>query len=107
MLHPPRPLIASILLAMALLPTRQAHGWIDTGHKVIADIAWDELTPETRAAVLQTLKAHPRFEKDLVRGLPPSTEPSTQPLIADDFLEPLPDAADRHVFANAAVWPDL
>lgn len=107
MLKPPRVLIVSLFTAIVLIPVWPARAWIDAGHKIVAMMAWEELTPTARAGVVATLKAHPRFEKDLVRELPPTTEPTTQTVITDDFLEPLPGATDRHVFANAAVWPDL
>src|SRR5207245_2526809 len=107
MLRSPRVLIVSLFAAFVLLPVWPARAWIDAGHKIVAMVAWDELTPAAKAGVLATLKAHPRYEKDLVRDLPPTTEPATQVVVPDDIVEPLPDAADRHVFANAAVWPDL
>src|SRR4051794_11990116 len=101
MQKPPRLLVAAILAALVLLPARPSFAWIDAGHKIVAMIAWDELTPATQLAVLQTLKAHPRYEKDLV-----NESPATQPL-SEAIIEPLPGAADRHIFATAATWPDI
>jgi hypothetical protein len=52
-------------------------------HKVIADIAWQQLDDTTRAKIIATLRRHPRFGIDFI------------------------DAEnDREVFQLAAVWPD-
>jgi hypothetical protein len=67
-------------------------GWIATGHIVTAMVAWEDLTPKTRASVLELLKQHPRFEKDLLQDLP------------DDAT---PEETDRFAFAKAATWPDM
>ncbi|HEX3357642.1 MAG TPA: S1/P1 nuclease [Tepidisphaeraceae bacterium] len=81
----------TFMLAFALLPARCSWGWIDSGHKVVALIAWEDLTPKTRAAVTQILKGHPLYQKDLQDNLPEGTKPE--------------DAA-RYAFAYAATWPD-
>jgi S1/P1 Nuclease len=82
-----------ILLSLALLAFPQpTWAWHDTGHKEIALIAWEDLTPAARAKAIEVLKQHPRFDKDLQHGLP------------DGSSE---DAANRYVFAVAATWPDL
>jgi len=67
-------------------------GWINTGHKVVALIAWEDLTPRTRAAITAILKQHPRYEKDLLQDAP-----------ADET----PDEQARTAFATAATWPDM
>jgi hypothetical protein len=69
-----------------------ARAWIDCGHKIVSIVAWDELTPKTKAAVIEILKQHPRFDKDLLAMAPKDA--------AGDDL-------DRHIFASAAIWPDL
>ena len=74
-----------------VLPAARAWGWVDTGHKLVALIVWDELTPAARAKAVQILKQHPRYEKDLLAGLPAGSD------------EP---AAARHAFTMASIWPD-
>ena len=75
-----------------LLPAANAGAWIDTGHKIIAMIVWDELTPAAKARVTEILKQHPRYEKDLLQNAP----------------EGLSDAdAAKYAFATAATWPDM
>jgi hypothetical protein len=98
--------VAVLFVLPILWCTGPARAWIDTGHKIVAQIAWDELAPQTKTKVLALLRAHPRYEKDLVED--PSA--TTAPAAADDsdvMVEPLPDAADRHVFSTAATWPDI
>ena len=62
--------------------------WNGTGHEVVAQIAWDQLTPPQRAAYVDLLKAHPRYEKDLMQNLQPGEDPG------------------EHAFREAATWPD-
>jgi hypothetical protein len=86
-------LSAGVVFLLAIgLPVRQSWGWIATGHKVIAMIAWEDLTPKTRAAVTAILEKHPRFEKDLEAGEDADATPQEKAL---------------HVFAQAATWPDM
>jgi hypothetical protein len=47
-------------LAAALL-TQSAFAWNDTGHKAIALMAWEELTPTARAKVTALLPKHPQY----------------------------------------------
>jgi hypothetical protein len=71
---------------------RQSNAWIDTGHKIVAMIAWEDLTPKTKAAVTELLKQHPRYEKDLLADAPENATP---------------EQLDQHAFAVAATWPDM
>jgi hypothetical protein len=60
--------------------------WNNTGHKVVAYIAYGRLTPAARAKVDALLKAHPQFE---------------------EFRDPAAAvAAMRMAFANFATWSD-
>jgi hypothetical protein len=106
MLKTSRVFIMSLLAAFLLIPACPTLAWVDAGHKIVAMIAWEELTPAAKAAIIQTLKAHPQFEKDLLNERPATTAPTTQ-IIPDGLVEPMPDAADRHIFATAAIWPDM
>jgi len=66
-----------------------ANAWDATGHSIIAAIAYDRLTPQTRARVDDLIRHHPDYETILTRGAP-----------AD------PAARARFAFLAAAVWPD-
>jgi hypothetical protein len=81
-----------LLTAIALINPPPALAWIDTGHKIVALIAWKELTPKSRAAIIELLKQHPRYEKDLLAG---AEEGAT------------PEQLAEHAFAVASVWPDI
>ena len=65
-----------------------ARAWNGTGHEAVAQIAWDQLTPQRRAALVDVLKAHPRYAKDLMQHLEPGEDPA------------------EHAFREAATWPD-
>lgn len=71
-------------LVLLLLLSAPAQAWNALGHKVIADIAWQELTPERRQEIVAIIRRHPRFDKDF------------------QDLE-----SDWDTFCHAATWPDI
>jgi hypothetical protein len=71
----------------SLAPSAQA--WNSTGHRLIAAIAYDRLTPNVRARVDALILQHPDYEKRFLRDAPPD-----------------PSARARAAFLAAAVWPD-
>jgi hypothetical protein len=83
--------ITSLLVVLcALLVPASARAWNDTGHRTIATLAYDELTPPVRAKVDAILRAHPRYDKDLLGGMP------------QGYGEP-----ERFAFAMGGYWPDI
>lgn len=66
-----------------------ASAWNYTGHRVIATLAYDELTPEVRTRVDAILRAHPRYEPDLLGDMPQGYD------------------AARYAFAMSGYWPDI
>jgi len=64
--------------------------WNATGHRLIAAIAYDRLTPKVRARVDALIRKHPDYETLFLRGVT-STDPAVRA---------------RMAFINAAVWPD-
>jgi hypothetical protein len=76
-------------LAALLVISSTSYGWNDTGHQIIASIVFDELTPAVRTAAADLLKQHPRYEKDLLDGMPEGFD------------------AQRYSFMIAATWPDI
>ena len=65
-----------------------AAAWNPLGHKVVCEIAWQQLEPETRKQIADTLKRHPRF--------------------AEDFAPQMPaEETDRWIFWQAGFWPDI
>jgi hypothetical protein len=81
-------LLVPLALLLAALPAR---AWNATGHEVVAEIAWRNLTPAVRAKILATLKNHPHFAKRLEPH-----DPNSEPV----------DYALR-VFMLASNWPDM
>lgn len=78
-----------LAVLVLLVWSASAHAYNALGHKVIADIAWHELKPDSRKAIVDTLRRHPRFD--------------------DDFAKQLPADADEDlwIFQQAAIWPDI
>jgi hypothetical protein len=75
----------------------EAHAWHESGHRIVARIAWDELTPAQQTFVSDLLVRHPRFAEDFVARMP-------------DAIKTLAEGdAERRkwVFMHAAIWPDL
>jgi hypothetical protein len=48
-------------IAMSTVP---ALGWNALGHKVVADITWQQLTPKQRQEIVDVLRRHPKFDRD-------------------------------------------
>ena len=83
--------LAVVLTVLICFPAR-SFAWIDCGHKVVALIAWPDLSPKAKAAVTALLKTHPQYSSHLLAEVEPD---------ATD------DMKDRRAFATAATWPDL
>ncbi len=82
----------SVFLTVVVFSAKESVGWIATGHTVVALVAWEDLTPKTKAAVTELLKQHPRYQKDLLLNLPDGATPQQ---------------TDRYAFGQAATWPDM
>jgi hypothetical protein len=88
-----RRLLAAVLaLGGALLTASPAHAWDEVGHKVVARIAWDHMTPRAREQAVALLMAAP--EDAGIRALMPQD------------ARPLADR-QRDLFVNTSVWADL
>jgi hypothetical protein len=85
---------AALALALVLLP-QPAFAWNDTGHRLVALVAWEALDESTRTALIRILKAHERFGADFKEMMP-------MPLDRADTA-----TRNRWIFLQAAVWPDL
>jgi hypothetical protein len=80
----------ALLVALAL--ASPAHAWNDTGHRLIASIAWADLSPAARTRFTDILKQHPRYKQDLLADLPDGMSPAQ---------------TDAYAFGIAATWPDV
>jgi hypothetical protein len=84
-----------LLFATLSLVASRALAWNALGHRVVAEIAWQQLDAPTRQSIVDTLKHHPRFAGDFVAKMPRDVA------IADKATQ------DRWIFWQAAVWPDV
>ncbi len=80
--------IAALVLALP------AGAWNYSGHSIIAEIAYERLTPQVRARVDRIIRNHPDYERVFTRGAP-------------DAIKNDPDALARYAFVHAAPWPDM
>jgi hypothetical protein len=77
------------VLFASLLPA-DLLAWNHTGHRVSACIAYRQLDPAVRQKVDSILQAHPRYQDDLLAGLPPGHANPAE-----------------WAFMTAATWPDM
>lgn len=85
-----RPLNYVVLLVAMI--SGPAYGWNDTGHRLVALIAWEQLPQDSRDRIVETLRSHPRFAQDF--DLPTNLTSASG------------ETRDRWRFAHAATWPD-
>lgn len=55
-MNPCKPFAALALAAALLLPMAPAHAWGRLGHRLVADLAWDGMSPTARAQALALLE---------------------------------------------------
>jgi hypothetical protein len=82
----------ALALAGALLSATPARAWDEVGHKVVARIAWDHMTPRARQQAVALLMAAPADAG--IRALMPQDG------------RPLAER-ERDLFVNTSVWADL
>ncbi|HEU0012029.1 MAG TPA: S1/P1 nuclease [Longimicrobium sp.] len=83
---------AALLSAAALLCwSPPAHAWDEVGHKVVARIAWDHMTPAARQHAIRLLQAAPP-NSGIAELLPTDGRPLEE--------------RHRDWFVNASYWPD-
>jgi hypothetical protein len=73
-----------VALLAVLTASQPVLAWSAAGHKIIASIAFRQLTPEEQDKVIAILRNHPRFEEDFSEN--------------DD---------SEWLFQQAAIWPDI
>src|SRR5258708_5208566 len=72
-----------------------AYAWNATGHKIIASIAFRQLTADEQAKVVAMLKKHPRYTEDFADQIP------------EDVRSAGEAAQNEWLFQQVAVWPDI
>ena len=97
-----RALIASTLFTLLLVP-RQSSAWGNSGHESVAYIAWQQMTPATRARAIELIKLVPTLHNpaDSTKIIPGY----------DDWVAALPSGLtpaqkNLYLFMRAATWAD-
>jgi hypothetical protein len=80
---------AVVLVSAFLFLSAPCYAWNSTGHEIVAQIAYDNLTPDTKAKMIAILKLHPRLKQDLLADAATGED------------------TDRAMFIRAATWPDM
>ena len=78
----------------ALLLSLPATAWNYSGHQIVAQIAYERLTPQVRARVDQMIRDHPDYKEIFTKDAP-------------DVIKSDAAALARFAFVHAAPWPDL
>ncbi len=82
--------LTAFALLFVILFTVPAYGWSDTGHMAVAYVAYQRLTPQTRARVDHLVSLNPKYNQ-WAAGLPSGTSAETRRLM---------------LFMIAATWAD-
>jgi S1/P1 Nuclease len=83
--------LRSILIAAVLLLSLPTFGWDDEGHMAVAYVAYQALTPATRARVKSLLQKNPSYKSWKKTMIPTGTSSADR---------------DMMLFMIAATWPD-
>ena len=68
-------LFAALATACCLVPPAAA--WNGTGHKIVAAIAYEKLTPKVRARVDDLIRQHPDYAAVFIKDAP--ADPAARP----------------------------
>jgi hypothetical protein len=83
------------IIAAVIWSAGPALAWNGLGHKVVAEIAWQQLDAPTRQRIVEVLRRHPRFAEDFEKKMP------------DDVSTADQGVQDHWIFQQAATWPDI
>jgi hypothetical protein len=72
-----------------------ALAWNAAGHRIIASIAFRQLSEEEQGQIVALLKKHPRFAADFAEEMPEEVRSGDE------------KAQNEWLFQQAAVWPDM
>ena len=84
-----------VSIGVLLVVTTTVTAWNAAGHRLIAMLAYDQMTEDARVEVVRLLRKHPRFEEDFQGEMPQAVRNAAS------------DVQDRWIFSQAAVWPDI
>jgi hypothetical protein len=84
-----------LLLAISLLPLK-SFAWAEAGHRLVALIAYEQLSMAKRMAVLESLKAHEFYQTHFKDQVAKGVEAGASE-----------EVINRWLFSNMAQWPDF
>lgn len=82
----------ALVATVVLVVSSQALAWHEGGHKIVASIAFRQLSADGKSAVVALLKKHPRFQEEFDGKMP------------DDLDEA---STKEWIIQQAAIFPDL
>lgn len=80
---PHRLVLRLLISCLAILPF-QVFAWNAAGHRLVAAIAWHQMSPDAKAFAIEALASHPDYERWRTKA----------------------KGEDAAIFAEAATWPD-
>lgn len=90
-----RLLPVAVLFAVALATNAKAYAWNATGHRVVAYIAYLQLTESQRGKIVGMIRNHERFDEDFKKRMPQAVKQADR------------ETRDLWVFLHASTWPDI
>jgi len=88
-----KPLCALVLAAVMAVFAAPSLAWDETGHKITAYIAWQQMTPEVRAAVIKILRSAPEDAQLSTFYMPYGSQTD--------------EARKRDFFVMVSTWADI
>src|SRR5262245_56580808 len=79
----------SAILLFVTLTIVPAMAWNHSGHMIVSELAWRELSTSKKKAISNLLKQHPHYALLLATNVPPGVD------------------TNEWVFLRASVWPDM
>ena len=89
------PVVVTVVGLLFLGSTSPVWAWGPAGHKLVASVAFRQLTDTEQKKVIELLKSHPRFDADFTDKMPDEVSAGDEATAREWF------------FQQAAVWPDL
>jgi len=77
------------ILLLIILNTLSARAWNHTGHMIVSELAWRDLSASKRNAISNLLKQHPHYALLLANNVASGVD------------------TNEWAFLNASVWPDM
>ncbi|MEO6434419.1 MAG: S1/P1 nuclease [Tepidisphaeraceae bacterium] len=103
----PRLIALVVCAAVLLLLPRVARAWNDTGHMIVARLAWQQFTDDERREVVAILKAHPHYEVYLSRNRPERVGEAEwsflRAAVWADFIRPARPGSEAELFKGLEI----